>query len=221
MTSAIPMIRVAGPDDLDAVAALLTEAFLPDPIMSAITAAAPDPQRALTHLHHVKLASHYLSTDETARAGARVDLAVDASDRLLGAALWDAPVTGSGPSGVAGPLKPDRAAPPGLDPDILGRARDLCLLDDALCKAHRPASAHWYLSMIAVVPLARGTGTGSTLLRRGLDRVDADGVAAHLESTAPGSRPLYERLGFKRVAVLDAPPLPAYWAMTRPAPGSR
>ena len=38
MTSAIPMIRVAGPDDLDAVAALLTEAFLPDPIMSAITA---------------------------------------------------------------------------------------------------------------------------------------------------------------------------------------
>ena len=86
MTSAIPMIRVAGPDDLDAVAALLTEAFLPDPIMSAITAAAPDPQRALTHLHHVKLASHYLSTDETARAGARVDLAVDASDRLLGAA---------------------------------------------------------------------------------------------------------------------------------------
>ena len=66
MTSAIPMIRVAGPDDLDAVAALLTEAFLPDPIMSAITAAAPDPQRALTHLHHVKLASHYLSTDETA-----------------------------------------------------------------------------------------------------------------------------------------------------------
>ena len=209
MTSAIPMIRVAGPDDLDAVAALLTEAFLPDPIMSAITAAAPDPQRALTHLH------------ETARAGARVDLAVDASDRLLGAALWDAPVTGSGPSGVAGPLEPDRAAPPGLDPDILGRARDLCLLDDALCKAHRPASAHWYLSMIAVVPLARGTGTGSTLLRRGLDRVDADGVAAHLESTTPGSRRLYERLGFKRVAVLDAPPLPAYWAMTRPAPGSR
>ena len=75
--------------------------------------------------------------------------------------------------------------------------------------------------MIAVVPLARGTGTGSTLLRRGLDRVDADGVAAHLESTTPGSRRLYERLGFKRVAVLDAPPLPAYWAMTRPASGSR
>ena len=75
--------------------------------------------------------------------------------------------------------------------------------------------------MIAVVPLARGMGTGSTLLRRGLDRVDADGMAAHLESTTPGSRRLYERLGFKRVAVLDAPPLPAYWAMTRPAPGSR
>ena len=31
-------LRPGGPGDLDAVAALLTEAFLPDPIMSAITA---------------------------------------------------------------------------------------------------------------------------------------------------------------------------------------
>ena len=72
--------------------------------------------------------------------------------------------------------------------------------------------------MIAVAPEARGTGTGSALLRHGLERVDADGVPAHLESTSPGSRRLYERLGFEQVAVLDAPPLPsAYWAMTRPA----
>ena len=41
-----PMIRAAGPDDLGAVADLLTDAFLPDPIMSVIVAAAPDPRAA-------------------------------------------------------------------------------------------------------------------------------------------------------------------------------
>ena len=120
-----------------------------------------------------------------------------------------------------GPLGPGGALPPGLDPALLGGAWDLCLLDGELCEAHRPAVPHWYLSMVAVVPAARGTGTGSALLRRGLERVDADDAPAHLESTSPGSRRLYERLGFERVAVIEAPPLPRYWAMTRPARSAR
>ena len=86
-----PMIRAAGPDDLGAVADLLTDAFLPDPIMSVIVAAAPDPRAALDHLHRIELASHYLSEDEAVRASARVDAAVDGSGRLLGVTLWDAP----------------------------------------------------------------------------------------------------------------------------------
>ena len=119
---------------------------------------------------------------------------------------------------VAGPLGLAGALPPGLDLGLLGGAWELCLLNNRTCEAHRPPTPHWYLYMIAVAPEARGTGTGSALLRHGLERVDADGVPAHLESTSPGSRRLYERLGFEQVAVLDAPPLPsAYWAMTRPA----
>lgn len=226
VTTSSPHLRCASPDDLDAVRDLLTDVFLVDPLMSTIIGAAPEPRAALEHLHHVELSATYLNPDHPASLG---DLAVDDSGRLLGVALWDAPdpagadssdhtATPTSPANPAGPLGPHGEPPAGLDLELLGDAWELCLLDGTMCEAERPAEPHWYLYMIAVAPEARGTGTGSALLRHGLERVDADGVPAHLESTSPGSRRLYERLGFEQVAVLDAPPLPsAYWAMTRPA----
>ena len=211
---AAPELRAAGPDDLDAVVDLLTGVFLDDPLMSAIAAAAPDPRAALGHLHRVELAAHYLAADPAARADSRVDLAVDAtSGEPLGVALWDAPSS----TDVVGPLGPGSEPPPGLDLDLLGGAWELCLADAAQCEAHRPAEPHWYLYMVAVAPAARGRGIGGRLLGHGLKRVDAEGLPAHLESTTPGSRRLYERFGFRQVAELAGSGLPVYWAMTRPA----
>lgn len=211
---AAPELRAAGPDDLDAVVDLLTGVFLDDPLMSAIAAAAPDPRAALGHLHRVELAAHYLAADPAVRADSRVDLAVDAtSGEPLGAALWDAPSS----TDVVGPLGPGSEPPPGLDLDLLGGAWELCLADAAQCEAHRPAEPHWYLYMVAVAPAARGRGIGGRLLGHGLRRVDAEGLPAHLESTTPGSRRLYERFGFRQVAELAGSGLPVYWAMTRPA----
>ena len=210
---AAPELRAAGPDDLDAVVDLLTGVFLDDPLMSAIAAAAPDPRAALGHLHRVELAAHYLAADPAARADSRVDLAVDAtSGEPLGVALWDAPSS----TDVVGPLGPGSEPPPGLDLDLLGGAWELCLVDAAQCEAHRPAEPHWYLYMVAVAPAARGRGIGGRLLGHGLRRVDAEGLPAHLESTTPGSRRLYERFGFRQVAELAGFGLPVYWAMTRP-----
>ena len=209
-----PELRAAGPGDLDAVVDLLTGVFLDDPLMSAIAAAAPEPRAALGHLHQVELAAHYLAADPTARADSRVDLAVDAaSGDPLGVALWDAPSSAD----VVGPLGPGNELPPGLDLDLLGGAWELCLADAAQCEAHRPAEPHWYLYMVAVAPAARGRGIGGRLLGHGLKRVDAEGLPAHLESTTPGSRRLYERFGFRQVAELAGSGLPVYWAMTRPA----
>ena len=209
-----PELRAAGPGDLDAVVDLLTGVFLDDPLMSAIAAAAPEPRAALGHLHRVELAAHYLAADPAVRADSRVDLAVDAaSGDPLGVALWDAPSS----TDVVGPLGPGNEPPPGLDLDLLGGAWELCLLDAAQCEAHRPAEPHWYLYMVAVAPAARGRGIGGRLLGHGLKRVDAEGLPAHLESTTPGSRRLYERFGFRQVAELAGSGLPVYWAMTRPA----
>ena len=211
---AAPELRAAGPDDLDAVVDLLTGVFLDDPLMSAIAAAAPEPRAALGHLHRVELAAHYLAADPAVRADSRVDLAVDAaSGEPLGVALWDAPSS----TDVVGPLGPGSEPPPGLDLDLLGGAWELCLADAAQCEAHRPAEPHWYLYMVAVAPAARGRGIGGRLLGHGLRRVDAEGLPAHLESTTPGSRRLYERFGFRQVAELAGSGLPVYWAMTRPA----
>jgi len=211
---AAPELRAAGPDDLDAVVDLLTGVFLDDPLMSAIAAAAPEPRAALGHLHRVELAAHYLAADPAVRADSRVDLAVDAaSGEPLGVALWDAPSS----TDVVGPLGPGSEPPPGLDLDLLGGAWELCLADAAQCEAHRPAEPHWYLYMVAVAPAARGRGIGGRLLGHGLKRVDAEGLPAHLESTTPGSRRLYERFGFRQVAELAGSGLPVYWAMTRPA----
>ena len=211
---AAPELRAAGPDDLDAVVDLLTGVFLDDPLMSAIAAAAPEPRAALGHLHRVELAAHYLAADPAVRADSRVDLAVDAAGGApLGVALWDAPSS----TDVVGPLGPGSEPPPGLDLDLLGGAWELCLADAAQCEAHRPAEPHWYLYMVAVAPAARGRGIGGRLLGHGLRRVDAEGLPAHLESTTPGSRRLYERFGFRQVAELAGSGLPVYWAMTRPA----
>ena len=209
-----PELRAAGPGDLDAVVDLLTGVFLDDPLMSAIAAAAPEPRAALGHLHRVELAAHYLAADPAVRADSRVDLAVDAAGGApLGVALWDAPSS----TDVVGPLGPGNEPPPGLDLDLLGGAWELCLADAAQCEAHRPAEPHWYLYMVAVAPAARGRGIGGRLLGHGLKRVDAEGLPAHLESTTPGSRRLYERFGFRQVAELAGSGLPVYWAMTRPA----
>ena len=167
-----------------------------------------------SHLHRVELAAHYLAADPAVRTDSRVDLAVNAaSGDLLGAALWDAPSSAD----VVGPLGPGNEPPPGLDLDLLGGAWELCLLDAAQCEAHRPAEPHWYLYMVAVAPAARGRGIGGRLLGHGLKRVDAEGLPAHLESTTPGSRRLYEHFGFRQVAELAGSGLPVYWAMTRPA----
>ena len=209
-----PELRAAGPGDLDAVVDLLTGVFLDDPLMSAIATAAPEPRAALGHLHRVELAAHYLAADPAVRADSRVDLAVDAAGGApLGVALWDAPSSAD----VVGPLGPGNEPPPGLDLDLLGGAWELCLPDAAQCEAHRPAEPHWYLYMVAVAPAARGRGIGGRLLGHGLKRVDAEGLPAHLESTTPGSRRLYERFGFRQVAELAGSGLPVYWAMTRPA----
>lgn len=224
-------IRPARPDDLDAVAHLLTDVFATDPLMQAIAEPAPDPLAALDHVHRVELADHYLSPDPARRLGAQVDLAVvdaaeldgdairtaDGEEALLGVTLWDPPsAAGSDP---VGPLGPGDQPPAGLDMDLLGGAWERVELDTAQCEAVRPREPHWYLYMIAVSPLARGRGVGSALLRHGLERVDADALPAHLESTTPASRRLYERHGFRQVAELGAAPLPVYWAMTRPVQG--
>jgi ribosomal protein S18 acetylase RimI-like enzyme len=79
----------------------------------------------------------------------------------------------------------------------------------------RPEEPHWYLFHVGAEPGHQARGVGSALVRRGLERADADGVAAHLEC-APDLVAYYARFGFAEVDVVPVEGL-ALVTMTRPA----
>jgi GNAT superfamily N-acetyltransferase len=57
--------------------------------------------------------------------------------------------------------------------------------------------------MIGVEPHAQGRGLGGALMKHAVERCDADGVLAYLESSNPRNLALYERHGFERVGEIQ------------------
>ncbi len=58
---------------------------------------------------------------------------------------------------------------------------------------------HYYLEALAVDVGRQRRGTGTALMQPILDRCDATGLPAWLETVNPQNLPLYERLGFLTV----------------------
>jgi len=199
---ASPAVRAALPADLDDAACVLAEAFADDPVLAGfVPAGARRPER-LALLFTAMMRSGPLT------AGT-VDVAVDATGRILGAAVWEAPggvptwrLLAQAPAflralGVRGAL---RAA---------GHLRAM--------RRARPGLPHWYLAEIGVGAAARGLGVGSALLAHGLARVDAAGGAAYLESSTERNRALYRRSAFLELGALPAVAHARPAAMWRPA----
>jgi len=63
-------------------------------------------------------------------------------------------------------------------------------------KVH-PADPHYYLEFIGTDPAHQGKGFGSTLMQPMIDRADAEGVGAYLESSKESNVPFYARFGFE------------------------
>ena len=93
-----------------------------------------------------------------------------------------------------------------------GGVRYAALLD--WLAAHLPAEPCWFLDLVAVAPSAQGRGLGRTLVRHGVERAQADGCPAFLETANPRSVPLYQSLGFQIVDEQRAPDGgPTIWFM--------
>lgn len=124
---------------------------------------------------------------------------------FLGAALWLPP----GATVDSGPLQAlnDRYCDAAVLPDFLR------LLEES--GAFRPATPHWYLTLIAVDPARRGQGFGSALLAHGLRMCDRDGLPAYLESTNRANLTLYTRFGFELLAELQVGNSPRRHPMLR------
>lgn len=83
-------------------------------------------------------------------------------------------------------------------------------------KRNHPEEPHWYLAVIGSDPLVRGAGFGQALMRSRLERCDAEGAPAYLESSHPDNIPYYQRFGFDLMGEFSAPGGgPPLWPMWR------
>lgn len=89
----------------------------------------------------------------------------------------------------------------------------LIVLGAAMSEAH-PHEEHWYLNVVSTLPGHQGRGLGAAVLRPVLERCDAEGHPAYLESSNPRNQSLYRRHGFvegEPIPVGDGPPLVPMW----------
>jgi ribosomal protein S18 acetylase RimI-like enzyme len=118
--------------------------------------------------------------------------------------------------------------PPGVEPDgekmleILQkfapeeRLEDMFVVLGQMEQFH-PHEEHWYLPIIGCDPMYLGQGLGGMLMKTALERVDADGLPAYLESSNPRNVSLYERHGFEVIGEIQHGSSPVMLPMYRAA----
>ncbi len=199
-----PAVRLAGPDDVPALARMLARSFADDPV--AMWSCPPGALRPvmLERFH-----------------GARLR-------QLIGhGAVWTTPDLRS--VAIWAPPKRWRTTPR----DDLQLARSLVraqalahpralvripLVATGLLgveRRHPPSPPHWYLAVLGTDPDAQGRGLGSAVLAPILHDCDADEVGAYLESSKERNIDFYARHGFRVTRELRLPRGPKVWAMWR------
>jgi len=86
----------------------------------------------------------------------------------------------------------------------------------AIDASHPKEPDHYYLLILATTPGSRGQGLGTELMRPALERCDADGVPAYLESANRRNQAFYARFGFEiRQKIKPPGGCPPVWGMWR------
>ena len=191
--------RLATRTDVDRIAASLALAFEDDPVMGFLFPQARSRVQRLTAFFRTGLLVQHLAN------------ATSYTDAECGAAaLWAPP----GRWRIT-PAQLLRGAPGLLR--ALGRrvpvaVRALHAVEH--CHPHEPP--HYYLAVLGTRPDQQGMGIGSSLLRPVLDRCDAEGLGAYLESSKQQNIPFYRRHGFAVTAEIRLPGGgPIVWPMWR------
>jgi ribosomal protein S18 acetylase RimI-like enzyme len=194
--------HVAGTADLDRVTECISLAFATDPVW-AVALGRPD---GLTD-HH--LAYWRLFVEGASRYGT-----VFMTDGGEAVSVWLPPDGTELTDRLSVQL--DRLLDESLTPGGAAAMRQLYERFEA-SRAAQPT--HAYLSLLATHPAQRGRGVGQALLAGDLERWDAAGVPAYLESTNPANNHRYERAGFRSVggfaAVIDGAWVTAMWRPAR------
>lgn len=86
----------------------------------------------------------------------------------------------------------------------------------AVLDRRRPTERHWYLGGLGTDPPFQRQGVATALMRPMLERCDAGGVGAYLETQSEENVAFYRRRGFEVAAELDIPTGgPHMWLMWR------
>jgi GNAT superfamily N-acetyltransferase len=191
-------VRRAEPADAPALTRMLVRAYMDDPVAIWICRSPAARARMLEAMYSARL-RQLLACD-----------AVWTNAEHSSAAVWTPPAyqhSGIRPDGVL--LR--RL----LSPRMLVRAPLLALGLGTMQRRHPREPPHWYLVLLGTDPDARGSGLGSAMLRPVLERCDAEGVGAYLESSKPRNLDFYARLGFQTAGELQLPRGPKMWPMWR------
>jgi len=97
---------------------------------------------------------------------------------------------------------------------LRARSRRGVRLAKLLEEAH-PKEPHWFLQFVAVESTCRGKGLASSVLGPVLERCDAAGQVAYLESSNPGNTPIFQHWGFEVCGKIDLSPGPTILCMRR------
>jgi len=159
--------------------------------------AEPSRSRRCARLFRIMLAAHYLPSRT-----------VWTTQDIEGAALWSPPGHWNFTNAELARNALGMLASLGRH---TGRALRLLSTMD---KAH-PAEPHWYLGVLGTSPAHQGKGIGSALLQPVLDRCDAEGMPAYLESSKESNIAFYARHGFELRGEITLPGGPTIWPMWR------
>ncbi len=197
-----PQVRRATGAEIPSMAAVLARAFARDPFFSWLAGDAPE--------RNLRMRMGWAGILRHASAGLRETWT---TDDVAGVAVWLPP--GPGASSFLDSLRMVPALARLTGWRRLREASAATELLEQRRRTHVPA-AHWYLSAVGVDPDRQHQGIGSALLRVVLDRADADGTPAYLETATARNVLLYERHGFEVVEELILPRTDVHgWLMLR------
>ena len=192
---------LAGPADVDAVAADLSDAFADDVMFDWFlrTDARRDAARANFFRFVIANMAFGVGRIERPASGGA-------------AAVW-LPFEAVGPTPLPMLL---RAAPTILAATGFGRVLRLLALMEDMDKHHPMDRPHAYLWFLGVARAAQGRGIGSRLLKVAGERLDAQRLPAYLETQTERNVALYNRHGFEVISEhRPQPKAPQLWSMWR------
>jgi GNAT superfamily N-acetyltransferase len=176
------VVRTAGPDDLEGLTRLITEAFDADPLW----------RRAFPGQGFEQWWRFFIGS---ALRYPHVWIAGD----FQAASVWIPP------GGEELTAEEERRVEPLLRELIGDRAPDVLELLDRFEHAHPRAEEHYYLSLLGTAARSRGHGIGMALLAENLRSIDEAGAPAYLESSNPANDRRYEQVGFRRIGAFSTP----------------